>query len=336
MQALEHLGLADEVAAAGCVVERTELRAWNGKVLGTLPVGELSRRAGQPSVVIRRGRLLEILARASEGIAIHYGCRCVGFRQTEAVVHMAFEGGPREHADVLVGADGLHSGIRGQLVGIEQARATHQVAWVGMAPITSPVLPLGATVATMGRGLRFAAAAAGEGETFWHATVPEPSAGRPRSKAELAALYRDGHEPMAALIDSTDAGAIWRTSIMDRRPLVHHGRGRVTLVGDAAHPMAPDLGQGACQGLEDAVMLARSLYDHPDVAAATGSFEQHRRSRTARIVELAHATAVLGMVEHPSWCAARDLGLRTILPTLAREHLRWLLDAGVGHCPTRS
>jgi 2-polyprenyl-6-methoxyphenol hydroxylase-like FAD-dependent oxidoreductase len=86
--------------------------------------------------------------------------------------------------------------------------------------------------------------------------------------------------------------------------------------------MTQDVGQG----LEDAIVLAESLRDHVDVVAARAAYERRRWLRAARITELSHATAVLAMIEHSTWCSARDLGLRTILPEVAREHLEWLLD----------
>jgi hypothetical protein len=88
-----------------------------------------------------------------------------------------------------------------------------------MTPLTYPSIPVGVTIAIMGRGLRFAAAAVGRDETFWQATVPEPPMDRPRSQAELAALYQDGYEPMAALIAATPSDSIWRAPVMDRRPV---------------------------------------------------------------------------------------------------------------------
>lgn len=326
MAALAELGLADAVASAGCVIERTEFRSWRGELLGSLPVAELGRRVGQPSVVIRRGHLLEILA-AGVGIErVHFNRRYLGFRQSQSAVYLAFEGGLRERADLLVGADGLHSAVRAQLLGIEQLRSTHQIAWVGMAPLSVPSIPAGVTMAIMGRGLRFAAAAVDDSETLWHATVPESGPGSERTQAELVALYRDGHAPMAELIAATPADALWRTAVHDRRPVERWGLGRVTIVGDAAHPMTQDVGQGACQGLEDAVVLARCIRGHADLATARAAYERCRRLRTARIAELSHATAVLGMIEHPSFCAARELGLSTILPAIAREQLAWMLD----------
>src|SRR5262249_2472593 len=107
------------------------------------------------------------------------------------------------------------------------------------------------------------------------------------------------HAPIEALIQATDRSAILRNDIYDRPPLRVWGSGRVTLLGDAAHPMTPNLGQGACQAIEDAVVLARSLERERDVAAALRVYEAARIPRTRAIVARSRLVGQLGQIQNP-------------------------------------
>ncbi len=139
---------------------------------------------------------------------------------------------------------------------------------------------------TWGAGQRFGILPIGQGRVCWYGTrsgpgsQPEGAAGR---KAEVQQLFRDWHEPIPALIKATLAADILKTDACDRPALGEWGRGRVTLLGDAAHPMTPNIGQGACMAIEDAAELAKVLADAPDVAAGFRAYEARRQSRTAYV-----------------------------------------------------
>lgn len=328
LHALRWLGLDRAVVEAGCVIERTEFRAWSGEVLWTLPVDAFAAHHGAPTVVIRRGRLLQLLAGSVGEDVIRTGRAVVGFRQLGDRVRVALEDGTHDEAAGLVGADGLRSAVRAQLVGLEPLRSARQTAWVGVAPWEDARLPPGLTVATVGRGLRFWAAGLGGGETYWYATVPDPSSGSPlhaETLARLADLYLGCHEPVAELIERTPPEAVTRVPILDRPPLPRWGAGRVTLAGDAAHPMTPDLGQGACQGLEDAVALGVCLAAEPDLERALRTYELRRQRRTARVTDLAYVTATRSMLDDATYEVVRDVGIQSLLPGFALPELAWVL-----------
>jgi 2-polyprenyl-6-methoxyphenol hydroxylase-like FAD-dependent oxidoreductase len=120
------------------------------------------------------------------------------------------------------------------------------------------------------------------------------------------------------LIAATDEGAILRNDIFDRRPVRHWGNGPVTLLGDAAHPPTPNLGQGAGLALEDALVLAGCLADQREPAAALRSFEGRRMKRSAVIIEQSSLFGKIGQREHPLLCSLRDgltpLAFATFLP----------------------
>jgi len=323
LHALGSLGLADPVLRVGTVVEQTEFRTDRGELLWTMPVGDLSHAAGAPTLLISRAELIEILAGAF-GSAPMMGKRCVDFAIEGGGVELRFDDGDRVRSDALVGADGLHSMVRAQTLGDKPARSAGQVAWVGIVDYAHPLLAPGRTVATVGRGLRFWAGGIGQRKVYWYATVREEAADV-ASMRGLAALFRGFHAPVCDLILATEATAVVRTPVRDRPPARTWGHGPVTLVGDAAHPSTPDLGQGACQALEDAVALGNAVSRASGFGAAFEAYQRRRLDRTARVTNLSWLTAVQSMTADALSCRVRNLGMRTVLPGLARAELARIL-----------
>ena len=171
----------------------------------------------------------------------------------------ASRGGRRAQADVVVGADGLRSAVRASLGIPGEIRYAGYTAWRGIAPFRTAGLLAGET---LGCGQRFGLVPIAGDRVYWYATDNVPEGGREeseRAKVRLAGMFSRWHAPIPALIEATPAAAILRNDISDRDPVDRWGAGRVTLLGDAAHPMTPNLGQGGCQAIEDALVLARCL-----------------------------------------------------------------------------
>jgi 2-polyprenyl-6-methoxyphenol hydroxylase-like FAD-dependent oxidoreductase len=217
------------------------------------------------------------------------------------------------------------------MFGAEALRSAHQDAWVGIARGSHPAIIPGEAIAIVGLGLRFWAAPIRGGDVYWYATVSDAAlgGGPPVSdKRGLLDLFRTAQPPVADLISATDDAVLIRTRVQDREPVARWSRGRVTLAGDAAHPATPDLGQGACQAIEDAISLADNLASSDDVEAALRAYEGERRRRTARITNMSWAVAVQSARAEPLFCGLRDLALGTFLPRVAEPELDWILRHG--------
>jgi 2-polyprenyl-6-methoxyphenol hydroxylase-like FAD-dependent oxidoreductase len=174
---------------------------------------------------------------------------------------------------------------------------------------------------TWGRGLRFGMLPIRNRRVFWYATHTCPAGGEDQEgerKARLSQLFGGWREPIEQLIAATDEGAILRNDIFDRRPVRHWGSGRVTLLGDAAHPPTPNLGQGACQALEDALVLSECLTEQREPVVALRAYEECRMRRSAAIIEQSYLFGKIGQWEHPLLCSLRDglnpLAFATFLP----------------------
>jgi 2-polyprenyl-6-methoxyphenol hydroxylase-like FAD-dependent oxidoreductase len=168
----------------------------------------------------------------------------------------------------------------------------------------------GEAVNLWGRGSEFGLADIGRGRAYWYLTknAPEGQADAPEGrKAEVLGHLEGWYEPARAAVEATEDGGILRTDIYDRDPLgPRWGEGRVTLLGDAAHPMTPNLGQGACQAVEDAIALSEALGQSGSVVAALRLYEARRAGRTARVVRLSRRMGRAYQAENPLLCGLRD------------------------------
>ncbi len=332
VKALGKLGLSDALRGIGVPAAAGSVLSWRGEVLFELDASELSKRVGADTSGVHRADLQEVLLREAgeAGAVVRTGKELAGFEQAGDVVRASFADGTEESGAVLVGADGLRSRVRASLFGDERPRYAGYTAWRGVAVPEGDLVPVGGGFESWGRGRRFGCAHVGGGRVYWFATMNAPEGGNDGPAGPRAALlgtFRGWHEPVEALIQSTDEDAILRTDIYDRDPLGETwGEGRVTLLGDAAHPMTPNLGQGACQAIEDAVVLARCLGESGEAGDTIGTlrrYEALRSGRTAAIIRRSRRVGTVGQLESPLLCWLRDRALK-IVP--AETQLRQIQD----------
>ncbi|MGN6675069.1 MAG: FAD-dependent monooxygenase [Thermomicrobiales bacterium] len=323
VRALQDLGVADRVAAAGEEVERMEWRTPHGDIIAAWPVGELSREVGAPAIGISRANLFSALASALGDEHMKLGENCTGFTQDAGGVTVHFESGRVERADALIGAGGLNSVVRRQIHGPSQPRYAGYTLWQAVVPAGNLVPPQ-TFRETWGAGKRFGFYPVRD-MTFWFGMKRAPQGGAEPVSARKATVlehYQGWAQPIEELIRITPDETITRLDIVGRNPIAHWGQGRVTLLGDAAHPMTPNLGQGACQAIEDALVLADCLASQSDVVAALRYYETRRSSRTASIVRRAWYIGTTGRWQNPVGVIARNQMMKLVFPTLAWKQQR--------------
>jgi 2-polyprenyl-6-methoxyphenol hydroxylase-like FAD-dependent oxidoreductase len=319
--ALGKLGLADAVREIGAPVRGAEIRSWRGAVLSSLPMSELAGRAGAESVAVHRADLQALLLRELGRDVVRLGTEFVGFEQDGGGLRAFFAGdsvGRRweERGDVLVGADGLRSAVRARLLGDGAPRYAGYTAWRAVVRPRRELFPLSAVFEYWGRGTRCLCAHVGEGRVYWAVTKNTREGDKDvpgATKDALLGLLRGWHGPIRQLIEETEEARILRTDIYDREAQGERwGEGSVTLLGDAAHPMTRDLGQGACQAVEDAVVLAECLRKETGVESALRGYEAQRADRVAKIVRGPRRMARVAQLENPLLCALRNSAVRAM------------------------
>jgi 2-polyprenyl-6-methoxyphenol hydroxylase-like FAD-dependent oxidoreductase len=244
----------------------------------------------------------------------------VGIGEERGHVVARLADGTQARADVLVGADGLHSAVRGCMRQEAAPRYAGYTVWQSIIDFPSERVPIGTFRVLYGPGSRFAYYHVGGGRLYWFGLANAPARERDPDrgpKDRLLTLFDGWADPVRAIVEATDSVSIQRQDIRDRRPIRHWGRGPVTLLGDAAHPMTFNVGQGACQAIEDAAVLARCLMSETgDAVAALRDYERLREPRTAAITKRAWRLGAVASWENRIGCAVRDRAMRPILSTV--------------------
>jgi 2-polyprenyl-6-methoxyphenol hydroxylase-like FAD-dependent oxidoreductase len=314
--ALRRLGLDEAVIARGTVIERALTLTADGRLLSEAPLGEIGRSAGAPSVCAHRADLQAVLAEGVETIRL--GAECIAVEQDDSGVTARFADGRAERGALLIGADGIRSAVRAHLHGTAEPRRAGYVAYRGIArgnllPESSP----DRSRLVLGPGAQAGIFPCGPGRVYWFATAPAPDAppaGPPGDlKTEALEKFRRWLPLLTAVINATDASAVMRHDIVDLPPVWPWGRGRVSLLGDAAHATTPNLGQGACQALEDAVVLADCLRREGATPSGLRCYEEARRQRTERVVRLSRSMGKVLQWKNPLavWFRNRLMSSRT-------------------------
>jgi salicylate hydroxylase len=299
---LHRYGLADALRARAVSPSHIEARRWDdGRILSHEELGNSVEAAfGAPYYHFHRADLLSILIDALPADRVHTGRRCVDAVQTEDGARAIFDDGSIIDSDVIVGADGIHSVVRKILFGDEHPRFSGNVAYRGLAPAdrvahlnlrhnaTNWMGPGGHFVHYFVSGGRFLNFVAVSEQENW-----ERESWNDRGEIEDAKrCFRGWHPNIHAILGAVDETFKW--ALFDRAPLSKWSVGRVTLLGDACHPMLPYMAQGAAQAIEDGATLAACLSGiaPSGVGEALEKYQQLRRPRTAAIQMAARGNAV--------------------------------------------
>jgi salicylate hydroxylase len=288
VKACRVLGVDDQVVAVGCRSEWQISRSWrSGRVIARSPLRETASRFGAPHVTVHRADLLDVLSRSLPEKYIRTSARCVAVTPGPEIAVARFADGTEIEADIIVGADGIHSAVRGSLFGAEAPRFTGCVCYRGLVPMADVpqsinkennllwMGPHGHIVHYPVRGGELLNIVAHFDSEDW----TEESWTRRCDQAEVMATYRHWNESVLQLIQSNAQWYKW--ALYDREPLQRWSVGRATLLGDSAHAMLPYLGQGAAMAMEDGCVLAACVSAMPDdLGAALRHYEQSRKERT--------------------------------------------------------
>lgn len=268
-------------------------RTWDtGEETSRLVMGSTAEdKYGSPQLTLHRADLLTALEDPLPQGTVRFDKRVAGFSTDDREVEVQFTDGSTEHVDVLIGADGIHSVVRTELLGPEHPTFTGIVAYRAVVPTAalSGVPNLAAFTKWWGPDPQTQIVTfpltRGE-ETFVFATTAQDSWRHeswtmPGSITELREVFQDFHPDARALLDSCDE--VLKSALVVRDPLPTWSVGRVTLLGDACHPMTPFMAQGAGMAIEDAVVLARCLAASTDDADELQTYQRLRQPRTSRV-----------------------------------------------------
>ncbi|UZE09347.1 FAD-dependent monooxygenase [Pseudomonas sp. B21-053] len=309
MAALHSIDADVPVEQAGQVIRQFYFKKQNGDAITRMPIHEIGEQLGHPSVNIQRPLLLRALAQQLAPDTLTTGLRCVGYTHRPDGVLVSFEDGSTRQADLLIGADGLNSVIRQQMLGDTPTRPCGYIAWLAIVPFSHPTMSEGYVAHYWGRGKRFGLCDVGDGQAYWWGTCNHANAADAAlniSKQEVLDAYSGWAPEVVAAIAATPESAILKMQARDRDPVEQFCDGHVVLLGDAAHPMLPSLGQGAAQAIEDAVVLAQYLTQTSDLNAALEQYQAFRHPRANGVVKAARFMSGIEQAESKVACWLRD------------------------------
>jgi len=295
VKVLNALGLGPQIAAVGGVMDHVSYFAKDGAALCAFGLGPLVERVGQRPYPVRRSDLQQILLDAVGAEHLQLGERCLAVEDHDDHAEVVMEDGTRHAADVVVVADGTHSRLRRFVIGspVEREYVGYQ-NWNGLVSMGLG----GPTDWTMfvGDHQRVSTMPVREGfYFFFDVTVPTAEIEVDRGPRQILTEHFGGWAPpVRDLIERLDPKAINNVAIHTHRPIGRLARGRAAILGDAAHTTAPDLGQGGCQAMEDALVMAHYLRTtNVSVADALARYSRERAPRTGEVVERARQRADL-------------------------------------------
>lgn len=311
LHVLEHLGVRERVEDLGTPTTEIVFNNHRGKQLGRNP---------ETTLLIKRGLLNRGLREAAvdHGIEIRWGKRLVDVKTASGSVTAVFADGTEERGDFLLGCDGIHSRTRQVVLpGAPVPQYTGVIDCGAFTHLASVPPSNGVMQMTFGLNGFFGYQVVPSGEIYWFENfhdANEPDRAKleaiphERWRANLLDMHRGDHYPIPDLIQSTEGG-IGRWPIYDMPTMPTWHKGRVCLIGDAAHATSPHVGQGASMAMEDAIVLAKFLRDIPEPGRAFATFEARRRNRVDKIVEQARKTGNQKSPGNAVGRAIRDLVL---------------------------
>ncbi|MFI5531997.1 FAD-dependent monooxygenase [Kitasatospora sp. NPDC051853] len=342
LRALGTVGLGPAMATGQPLSGTAGLRRPDGRWLTRSDTAALTERYGLPARAVHRGFLVETLAAALPADALRTATTVTGASTgtgtgqdgDTAVLHTTTGD---LHADVVIAADGIRSALRRQLFpGHPGPRHAGEAGWRAVVP--GDGLDVRQASETWGRGERFGIVPLADGRIYLYATarsrpgthttdhvtghVTDHATGRAADhRAELLRRFGGWHAPIPALLDRLDRidpAAVLHHDFDELAvplPRLHHGR--VALLGDAAHAMTPNLGQGGCQAIEDAVVLAHLLDTTPDTPSALAAYSAARLARTTAVSRRSRRAGQLVGLTNPLAATLRDLAVRAAPPSLS-------------------
>jgi len=323
------IGLKEELPAIS--VETPEWRVLDSK--GAI-LSKIRPQMGQiPGISLRRSDLQQLLVHRLEPNRIHLGCDAIQIsKESGGRPFIGFANGKHVSSDLVAAADGIHSQIRNSFFQETAKRPSHYVGWRAMVDFVPRGWENGMVTETWGRGMRFGLASTGSNRSYWYASANrglDQATTLEERKPLLLQLFKDWHHPVMDVLSATPEEEILETSIAERPIPKHWHKDGVVLLGDAAHAMTPNLGQGAAMAIEDAWELSECLTSSPNIPTGFNLYEQRRRHRVQLVQWASRFVGLAIQTESPFLCAIRDNLVRAVPSRATQVSLRWIFNPRV-------
>lgn len=325
MQIFKKLNIHEKIENAGVKVSYMNITDHQLQSLSIIDLNEFEVKYGVCNISIHRAVLQNILAEEIGFENIKLSKRLLKIEQNENV-KLIFEDGSIETADVVIAADGIKSVVRNQLFDQSQIRDTNQICWRGVSKISLPKDYNNKAVEAWGKGKRFGFVQINNQNTYWYAVVNESLINQQEDSLEN--LFKDFNADVLDIISNTSDDTFIKNRIIDLKPINKWYNKNVCLLGDAAHATTPNLGQGACQAIEDAYALAQVYNPNKPIETV---FEEYQKVRIKKAHSIVNSSWRIGKVAHLENSIAiyfRNLIMRSIPTSANNKQLKSMYDVG--------
>ena len=313
MRVLDRLQLSNRILERAGLMEQIQWLDQDGFLINRVFIAE-------NAVALHRADLQATLLHSLPEESIHLDHSFVSYKQQGDKMIATFANGDSVAADFLIGADGIHSDVRAQLIGDGEPVDRGYTVWRGISPTIPSLIPPATAVEIHGCGKRFGIGPVGLKRIGWWA------AANAADTDDLSSLFAGWYRPVLELIEATPKPSILKTKALDREPRKEWGNGRMTLLGDAIHPTTPNLGQGGCLAIEDALVLAACFEKYGAAEEALRNYERLRYKRTATVTKYSRYYGAVGQWENAWARGLRKTALALVPESIARRLMQIVFD----------
>jgi 2-polyprenyl-6-methoxyphenol hydroxylase-like FAD-dependent oxidoreductase len=330
IKAFQEIGIGHEILRAGKKLKSLQIKNAKGNILSSANSEELAEKLGVTNnFTIHRADLHEVLLNQLKPGTLHLGKGISDFVQDGDKVILKFTDGSVGAADYLIAADGIHSKIRTKLLPESKPRYAGYTCWRAVIENVPQDFDFETTSETWGSEGRFGIAPLNNNRVYWFACVNAPQNDpvmKEFSTDNLASWFKNFHTPIPSLLKLTRNDQLIWGDIIDLKPLKQFAFDKVILIGDAAHATTPNMGQGACMAIEDAVVLSNMIESNENVEIAFKAFEAKRIARTTRIVENSWSLGKLAQLRNPILIGLRNAAVKMTPSKVTEKQMKFITD----------
>lgn len=292
MQVFQKLGITHKIESAGNKVSSIRITDERLNTISEVALTKFEEKFGASNIAIHRGELQRILSEEVGLENIHLSKRLTKIEQNNSI-DLTFDGDSKISCTTLIGADGINSTVRNQLFNTTEIRDTRQICWRGICEVELPHNFQHIAIEAWGKGSRFGFLKIDDSRTYWYGVISESLAAQ--NTSNLFELFKSYHSYVPQIIAATDERDIFMSRLTDLKPISKWHINNVCLIGDAAHATTPNLGQGACQAIEDAYALGQYIHSGTPIEKTFKAYEKLRRKKAHFIV---NRSRVMGQISH--------------------------------------
>lgn len=323
MQVLRKLGLQDEIEKAGNMISYMKITDPQLKNISVVDLTEYEKKYGVHNIAIHRGELQEILANAIGSDNIKLSKRLSKIEKAK-LFKLTFEDGSTMESKFVIGADGIKSVVRNQLFDESTLRNANQICWRGICEMDLPKNYHNELNEAWGKGKRFGFVKISAKKVYWYGLTNSKNV--KTDQVNLTGLFEEFHIDILNIISSTLREQIIISDIVDLKPIDKWQKGNVCLIGDAAHATTPNLGQGACQAIEDAYVLGKLLDNGIAIGDAFKKYEDIRRKKAHTIVNTSWSIGKMAHIENGVGIWLRNFVMKNLLNSANKKQMDMVFD----------